>query len=142
MASFLLVDYRIHETETELPRGVDSEVDKSEKRRGHHHHNRSSASHPLAGTPSANPRLVPVGLFKRKLPVHLLGRCHSLCVTLASVGFILAFIGVCCFAWTISNSAVSIFATMCVAFCVVLAIGVFAMYDSGGIIIKVDVSLT
>lgn len=143
MASFLLVNYRIHETEVEIPRGIPTSggrvTEKSEK-----HHRSNSSKNPQVQDlpPSSNPRLVQVGLFKGKPPVHLLGRCHSLCVTLASFAFILAFIGVCCFAWTISDPAISVFATVCIGLCLFLCIWVFILYDANSIVIKVDVSIT
>ncbi|KAF8622381.1 hypothetical protein AX15_007036 [Amanita polypyramis BW_CC] len=72
LASFLLIDYRIHETETELPRGMPQDRAKS---------NRPSTSVPQdspAPMPSANPRLVQVGPFRKKPPLHLLQLVSSL----------------------------------------------------------------
>ncbi|KAF8622774.1 hypothetical protein AX15_006857 [Amanita polypyramis BW_CC] len=140
VASFVLVDYRIHETETELPRGMPRSV-KGKSEKHHHRHGRSiSISHDLP-MPSADPHLVQVGPFKKKPPLHMLGRCHSLCVTLSSTGFLLAFIGVCCFAWT-EHRSVSIFATVCIGLCFVMCVGVFGLFDTQSIVIKVNVSIT
>ncbi|KAK2463115.1 hypothetical protein APHAL10511_004770 [Amanita phalloides] len=136
MASFLLIDYRIHETETELPRGVPS--DKGIYVNNQKHGRSISVDIP---TTSANPRVVQVGPFKRlKPPLHLIGRCHSLCVTLASTGILLAFIGACCFAWTSSQHSVSIFASICIGMCMVLCVLVVGLYDTQSIVIKESVA--
>src|SRR6266576_6052182 len=48
---------------------------------------------------STNPHLIQVGPFRGQPPTDILGRCHSLSVFLATVGFVLAVVGIGCFAW-------------------------------------------
>ncbi|KAF8435041.1 hypothetical protein L210DRAFT_956920 [Boletus edulis BED1] len=62
---------------------------------------------------SANPHLEQVGLFRSNVSSHLLSRTHALCVSLAAAGFILAIIGILCYAWATQPTEVSIFASVC-----------------------------
>ncbi|KAG6381965.1 hypothetical protein JVT61DRAFT_593 [Boletus reticuloceps] len=62
---------------------------------------------------SANPHLEQVGLFRSNVSSHLLSRTHALCVFLAAAGFILAIIGILCYAWATQPTEVSIFASVC-----------------------------
>lgn len=142
MASFLLVDYRIHETEADIPKDIPSNKEKHHGR--HHHHGHHVRSPSLTQDIPANPHLVYVGPFNKKNmpPLHLLGKCNSICVTLASTGFLLSFIGVCCFAWTSAQRAVSVFASICIVLCVLLCVSVIGLFDTQSIIIKVSVSLS
>jgi hypothetical protein len=55
---------------------------------------------------SANPRLVQVGPYNRIPPIVLLSRCHSLCILFASVGFVLAMIGIIVYSWAQQSKAV------------------------------------
>ena len=49
---------------------------------------------------SADPRLEAVGPFRRgKPPTHLLESCHTLCMLLSVLGFIMAMVGVLCYGW-------------------------------------------
>jgi len=150
LASFLLIDYRIHETETEIPKDVPSNKEKSEKHHGHHghhghrgHHVRSASLTQDIPPRSANPHVVYVGPFsKQKPPLQLLGKCNSLCLTLSSTGLLLTFIGACSYAWTAFDRSVSIFASICIVLCILLCVTVIGMYDTQGIVIKVNVSIT
>ncbi|KAI9568782.1 hypothetical protein HD554DRAFT_2328364 [Boletus coccyginus] len=63
---------------------------------------------------SSHPHVEQVGLFgKWNVPSHLLSRTHALCVCLAAGGFILAIVGILCYAWASHPTAVSVFATTC-----------------------------
>lgn len=62
---------------------------------------------------SAHPRVEQVGLFRSNVSSHLLGRTHALCVFLAAAGFILAIVGIICYAWAFQPVAVSVFASTC-----------------------------
>ena len=73
---------------------------------------------------SSDPHLEQVGLFCRgQPPAYLLDECHSLCIWLAAVGFVLALIGVLAFAWAKLASSSGIFATTCVVVCLVSSVG-------------------
>ncbi|KAI0701174.1 hypothetical protein BC835DRAFT_1265166 [Cytidiella melzeri] len=50
-------------------------------------------------------------------PIRLLSRCHSLSVTMASLGFILALVGILLAAWTALPIGVSIFSSVCLGGC-------------------------
>ena len=62
---------------------------------------------------SKNPHVEQVGPFMGNVSSHLLSRTHSLCVFLASVGFVLAIVGILCYAWASQPTEVSIFASTC-----------------------------
>lgn len=62
---------------------------------------------------SANPHIEQVGPFMSSVSSHLLSRTHALCVFLAAVGFVLAIIGILCYAWASQPREVSIFASTC-----------------------------
>lgn len=71
---------------------------------------------------SSDPHLEQVGPFHRNPPTHLLSRCHSLCILLAAVGFVLALMGIMCYAWSRFPASVSVFATVCMGFCISSAV--------------------
>jgi hypothetical protein len=73
-----------------------------------------STQHPIW---SSNPHLVQVGPFQNHPPTHLLHRCHTLCVILTTLGFVLAIIGILCLAWTRLPLSVSISASCFMALC-------------------------
>ena len=66
---------------------------------------------------SRNPRLVQVGPFQRKPPTELLSRCHSLCVLLTFLGFLLAIIGLMSFSWDRLPLSIGIAASVGMGFC-------------------------
>ncbi|KAI0795155.1 hypothetical protein C8Q75DRAFT_749126 [Abortiporus biennis] len=100
-ASFFLVRYRLKEA---TPNEVNILSDKNE---------------PV----STNPHLETVGLFRQgHAPFRLLEYCHSLCMLLTAIGFILALSGVICFAWARFPVAVSIFASICAGTCSLFSI--------------------
>lgn len=53
-------------------------------------------------------------------PVRLLARCHSLSVTMASLGFVLAVLGILAFTWAMLPASVSICASACLGACLVV----------------------
>lgn len=69
-----------------------------------------------------NPQLIQVGPFQRPPPTLLLSRCHLLCVLLSFLGFILALMGLMAFAWDRLPLNASIFSSICMGLCLVLAI--------------------
>ncbi|TBU58192.1 hypothetical protein BD310DRAFT_948853 [Dichomitus squalens] len=80
---------------------------------------------------SSNPHLEQVGPFRRgQPPTHLLDHCHSLCMGLSAVGFVLAIMGVMCFAWSRMPLSASIFASACCGACIVS--GVAAIFWPAG----------
>lgn len=78
---------------------------------------------------SSNPHLVQVGPFQGKPPANILGRCHSLSIFLATVGFVLAVAGIGCFAWAKQTQSVSIFTIIVIAICVILGVGILVVPD-------------
>jgi len=66
---------------------------------------------------STNPRLVQVGPFQKKIPTGLLTRCHSLCVLLTFLGFLLAIMGLISFAWDQLPLSIGIAASVAMGFC-------------------------
>ena len=75
----------------------------------------TSSSQPIW---SSNPHLEQVGPFRRgQPPTHLLDHLHSVCMWLSVVGFVLALIGVLCFAWSRLALSGGVFASVCMAIC-------------------------
>ncbi|KZT05336.1 uncharacterized protein LAESUDRAFT_737497 [Laetiporus sulphureus 93-53] len=66
---------------------------------------------------SADPHLEQVGPFRRGPPTRLLEHCHTLCMWLAAVGFVLALAGVLCYSWSRLPRSASIFATTIMGVC-------------------------
>ena len=76
---------------------------------------------------SADPHIEQVVSFMSNVPSHrLLSRTHALCVFLAAAGFILAIVGILCYAWALQPRVVSIFASTClgVAVLTTFALGI------------------
>ncbi|CCM05210.1 uncharacterized protein FIBRA_07420 [Fibroporia radiculosa] len=125
LAAFFLVRYRIEEAKHEEdviesshapPCVADPEADAKAHQRSD---SRSSSVHIW----STNPHLEQVGPFRRgKPPTALLEHCHSLCMWLATVGFVLALAGVLCYTWSRLPHSASIFASACMGVCIVLGI--------------------
>ncbi|KAH8087794.1 hypothetical protein BXZ70DRAFT_533150 [Cristinia sonorae] len=115
-AAFFLIRYRLREAKREEHKIEDGATSKGTA------HNESHIF-------SSNPHLEPFGPFRRgQPPTHLLANCHALCMWLSAVGFVLALVGVLCFAWAQLPSSVSIFASVCMGVCLVG--GVFAIVEA------------
>jgi len=82
---------------------------------------------PLSGDKviwSTNPHLVQVGFFQGPPPTELLSRCHSFCVFLSFVGFLLAFVGAISFTWDQLPRSIGISTSISTVFCVVAAMSI------------------
>ncbi|KAJ3997790.1 hypothetical protein F5050DRAFT_1351665 [Lentinula boryana] len=66
---------------------------------------------------SANPQLVQTGPFQRQPPINLLSRCHTLCLVTTALGFIMAMIGVVCYAWEGQSTSVAIVTSISICLC-------------------------
>jgi hypothetical protein len=76
---------------------------------------------------SKNPHLVQTGpAGTSDPPTHLLSRCHTLCIILATLGFALDLAGILCFAWDKLPLSVSISSSFFMALC--LFSGLFIVY--------------
>ena len=82
---------------------------------------------------SCNPRLEQVGPFSRQPPTELLERCHALCITLASVGFVLALMGIVCYAWALQPVSVAAFSTAMLGICLLAGAGTVMVWDTAAI---------
>lgn len=129
LAAFMLIRYKIQEAyhEEEEAIGARSKVTTSPVSGSPDVERESIKSLPRQATVvrSANPHLVQVGPFRKKLPLNLLRRIHLLCILLTMVGFVLALVGIMCLTWYRQPLAASVFATACIGFCLVSAIGMF-----------------
>ena len=74
---------------------------------------------------SANPHLEQVGPFRSSVSSHLLSRAHGLCVFLAAIGFVLAIIGIVCYAWASYPLSISIFTSTCLGTAVLAMVVLF-----------------
>ena len=80
---------------------------------------------------SSNSHGEQIGLFRRgQLLTHLLSHCHSSCLGLSAVRFVLAITGMMCFVWLPLPLNSSIFASACCTTCVVP--GVAAIFWPSG----------
>ncbi|KAJ3724371.1 hypothetical protein C8R42DRAFT_448190 [Lentinula raphanica] len=66
---------------------------------------------------SANPQLVQIGPFQRQPPINLLSRCHTLCLVTTALGFIMAMVGVVCYAWDGQATSVAIVTSVSICLC-------------------------
>ena len=144
LAAFFLVNYRVHEARKEEVKAegqafVETPLDFFEaagdptlqqpgvfKRRPE----RLMATHEKVDAPiwSSNPHLAQVGPFGQP-PTNLLGRCHSLSVFLATVGFVLGVTGIGCFAWSRQSLSTSVFTTICIGITVMLGVCILTVPD-------------
>ncbi|EIW80370.1 hypothetical protein CONPUDRAFT_82632 [Coniophora puteana RWD-64-598 SS2] len=104
-------------------------------RRGHMSHNVPPPQRARSGSEpmeppifSRNPHLEQVGPFwlGGRPSQHLLGRMHSLCVLLATLGFALAIMGILCYGWARQPREVSIFATTILAAGIIILLALLA----------------
>jgi hypothetical protein len=142
LAAFFLVNYRVHEakkdevqaeghTFVETPLDIfeavaDPTLQQQRVFKSHHH----MATHDKVDSIwSTNPHLVQVGPFLGQPPTNILGRCHSLSVFLATVGFVLGVAGIGCFAWSRQSLSASIFTTICIGTTATLGVCILAVPD-------------
>ena len=141
LAAFFLIRYKLtvaKREERKVESGLASEatnldahektynpVNSTEPAPGDSSRNSTTSSNPPIW--SSNPHLEQVGPFRRgQPPTHLLDHCHSLCMWLSAVGFVLALVGVLAFSWSRLALSGGIFASVCMAVC--LSTGVAAVF--------------
>ena len=117
LAVFFVVNHKVHETEkgtfdlearSELPVPVDK----------------------VRASPIwSYPNLAHVGPFNSKLQTHVLRRCLSLSVFLATLGFVLAMVGIGYFAWGRHPASASIFCTIWIGVSAVLVVCILVVPD-------------
>ncbi|CDO69311.1 hypothetical protein BN946_scf184976.g30 [Trametes cinnabarina] len=119
LAAFFLIRYKLTVAKRE-ERKVESGLANAASPAG----SRVSTEPNLPPIFSSKPHLEQVGPFRRgQPPTHLLDHCHSLCMWLAAVGFVLALVGVLAFAWARLALSSGVFASICVAVCLVSGVG-------------------
>ncbi|KAF5393460.1 hypothetical protein D9757_000479 [Collybiopsis confluens] len=96
---------------SEVENGYDTLTSEKTRRR------RNPSPGPAPALWSANPQLVQCGPFQRQPPVNLLSRCHTLCLVATALGFILAMVGVLCYAWSAQARSVAIITTASIGLC-------------------------
>ncbi|KAJ3915603.1 hypothetical protein F5877DRAFT_48275, partial [Lentinula edodes] len=128
-ASFFLVRFKVQEAKREEREVEAADSSLQHKGNGAFPPEKGNASTPKTQIPSiwsANPQLVQTGPFQRQPPINLLSRCHTLCLVITALGFILAMVGVLCYAWDGQSTSVAIItsASICLCllscFCIVL----------------------
>ena len=139
MASFVLVRYKLKEAKKEelkAERVAGHSIERQDTEKGQNtvtaghssvgHTLLALEKHQLTSEPpiySCNPRLEQVGPFSRQPPIKLLDRCHSLCIILASIGFVLALVGIVCYAWALQPVSVAAFSTAVLGVCLLAGAG-------------------
>lgn len=120
LAAFFLIRYKLTVAKREERKVESGLADAARSSEGTHVQTESD-SPPIF---SSDPHLEQVGPFRRgQPPTHLLDHCHSLCMWLSAVGFVLALVGVLAFAWARLALSSGIFASACVAVCLVSSVG-------------------
>ncbi len=111
IAAFFLVRFRLDEATHDE---IKAELGESPK----------SSQYPDRPIFSTDPHLEQAGPFRRgSPPILLLENCHTICMLLSIVGFVLAMVGTMCYIWAQLPSSTSIFSTICVAMCCVASVG-------------------
>ncbi|GJE91364.1 hypothetical protein PsYK624_075140 [Phanerochaete sordida] len=118
IAAFFLVRFRVHE--------ANKQETKAEQKLEAGPKPGQSAEKPGPTVPpeiwSANPRLEQVGPLRRgKPPVHLLENCHTLCMVLSLVGFVLAMVGIMCYVWAMLPRSSIVLSTVAIGLSVMLS---------------------
>ena len=128
MAAFFLVRFRLHEAsrqEVKAEHPADHKTDHPDQAAGS-----VSEKNPKPGDApiwSANPQLDQVGPLRRgKPPTHLLEICHTLCMIFSVLGFILAMVGVLCYAWAMLPVSSQVLCTVSIGVC--LSTSVIAIF--------------
>jgi hypothetical protein len=130
LASFVLVRYKLKEAKKEELKAEGAIVasptsikHRDVEKTADHNRRQSPSRDSTTGEIiySCNPRLEQVGPFSssKQPPTHLLSRCHSLCMFLAALGFILALMGILCYAWAVQPLSVAVFSSGVLALCLV-----------------------
>ncbi|OCH90610.1 hypothetical protein OBBRIDRAFT_793166 [Obba rivulosa] len=117
LAAFFLIRYRLREVTREEVK-IESGITPISS-----HSQLADGAKTSGAIWSSRPQLEAVGPFRRGTPpTHLLDHCHTLCMWLAAVGFVLAMAGVLCFAWARLPRSGSIFASVCMGICCVAGV--------------------
>ncbi|KII90939.1 hypothetical protein PLICRDRAFT_107311, partial [Plicaturopsis crispa FD-325 SS-3] len=145
LASFYLIRYKLHVAKKEEVKAANPNiilspvagpaVDHDFEKDAMPTHARSAPALPVRDSQGSNgapleppvvwtthPHLVQVGPFQRQPPTNLLSRCHSLSIFIAAVGFILAMVGIVCFAWARLPRSVGAFASTSMGLCLVASV--------------------
>lgn len=129
-AAFFLVRFRLHEASRQEHK-IEHQLENGSAPRPSTDSKAHTASPPSPPSPplqpaifSADPRLEQVGPFRRgQPPTHLLENCHTLCMVLAVVGFVLALAGALCYVWAMLPLSSSILASAFLGLCLTAAVG-------------------
>lgn len=107
MAAFFLIRFRVYDAEY-----VEHQYEKTGGETS------SVASNGEAPTLTNNVHLQQLGPFRKdQPPTRLIKNCHSFCMLLASIGFILAMVGIMCFIWLRLPLSTSVVSSVAVGFC-------------------------
>ncbi|KAK2463114.1 hypothetical protein APHAL10511_004769 [Amanita phalloides] len=139
LAGFFLINYRVNEARREEVEAEGGKVYESAPNTFgpavdpviHHPTAFKTKFKPVRGSTvwSVNPHLVQVGPFHGQPPTNVLGRCHSLSVLLATIGFVLCMLGTLCFAWSKHALSASIFTTIWIGICLLLGMAILVVPD-------------
>ncbi|KIP11348.1 hypothetical protein PHLGIDRAFT_124988 [Phlebiopsis gigantea 11061_1 CR5-6] len=122
IAAFFLVRFRLHEASRQ-EHEIEAQADHNAAPvRGEGGTSESKLRSSDTAIWSANPQLEQVGPFRKgKPPTHLLETCHTLCMVFSVLGFILALVGVVCYAWAMLPVSSQILCTVTIGLCLVVS---------------------
>jgi hypothetical protein len=116
LASFFLINYKVHvaKKEEKKAEGQPASPSNTSSPDDSHSEKPLSKQAPKRETASYGYSVSQYGWSKNSQPpLHLLQRCHALCMILSIVGFALAIIATITFSWSRQTQSVSIFVTVC-----------------------------
>ncbi|EKM53385.1 uncharacterized protein PHACADRAFT_186064 [Phanerochaete carnosa HHB-10118-sp] len=125
VAAFFLVRFRVHEANQQEIKVEQKLENGSAPGPENHKLEPGQTIPPLSGVPvwSANPTLEQVGPLRRgKPPTHLLENCHTLCMILSVVGFVLAMVGIMSYVWAMLPWSSRVLSTVTIGLSVVSSV--------------------
>jgi hypothetical protein len=146
LAAFFLVRFRLREASRQEHKAEQSDKNGKDRKDGKasDDDHKESKTPPAGGNPSpifsSNPQLEQVGPFRRgQPPTNLLEACHTLCMLLSVLGFIMAMVGVLCYTWAMLPRSSGILSSACIGFCVIAAVAAIFMPQSMSLFAPVHV---
>lgn len=132
VAAFFLVRFRVHEASRQEHKA------EHKLEAGAHRDTKSPSAPP--GIWSSNPRLEQVGPLRRgSPPTHLLESCHTLCMVLAAVGFVLAMAGILCYVWACLPTSSIVLSTVAITLSLLAATAALVLPENVSMLYPVHV---
>lgn len=118
VAAFFLVRFRVHEAD-QKEKVAEEKLENGSP--GPEDHKLEHAQKIVVSEVwSSNPRLEQVGPLRRgNPPTHLLENCHTLCMILSVVGFVLVMVGIMCYVWAMLPRSSIVLSTVAIGLSII-----------------------